>query len=154
MTITTVPAVAQPGPCTCAIPRSLPRRHGLLHGPCAVPCGRFGSGRRQPVPGAYLGGTSAGTRYEHTRVVTSHFRNVHPYLQRRRQGCELLGLTARLFFSFFFFGLCNSLVDRLFSFRVWSCVSGWRGSQTGRRPRDESRKESKRDEMKSAYFPV
>lgn len=58
------------------------------------------------------------------------------------------------FFLFFFFGLCNSLVDRLFSFRVWSCVSGWRGSQTGRRPRDESRKESKRDEMKSAYFPV
>lgn len=122
MTITTVPAVAQPGPCTCAIPRSLPLHRGSLHGPCAVPCGRRpGSGRRQPVPRAYLGGTSSGTRYEHTRVVTSHFRNVHPYLQRRRQGSIDANYSALSFFFFFFSP--SFVTPSIASFSLFLCVA-------------------------------
>lgn len=83
-------------------------------------CGRrVGSAPRQSVQGAYLAGTASGTRYEHIRVVASHFRNVHPYLQRRRQGCELLGHELPPPSPLI-------LVSSLF---LWSRLSGWRGVQ-------------------------
>lgn len=107
MMITTVPTVAQhvvylcDPEVTAAPPRVAARS---LRGPCGWP---VGSAPRQPVQGAYLASTPSGTRYEHTRVVTSHFRNVHPYLQRRSRdaNCSALSFFFSpfiLFYSLFF----------------------------------------------------
>ncbi|KAH8126616.1 hypothetical protein LI328DRAFT_166026 [Trichoderma asperelloides] len=119
MMVTTVPTVAH----RAKVPVRFRGLCRAASGRCMVPggaCGRrVGSAPQQPVQGAYLAGTGSGTRYEHIRVVTSHFRNVHPYLQRRRQGCELLGLelsppSPLILFSSLF---------------LWSRLSGWRGFQ-------------------------